>query len=141
MATACHYRSFSAWLLLLLLGCDGSDPFEHVPVSGKVTYEDGTPIPVADLVLTFYPQTAALNAKTHPRPGTALVDRASGAFAAATTHEPNDGLIRGKHKVTLTSPAGPIPPSTVPPEYGDLTRTPLEVDTEQRPLTLSVRRP
>ena len=59
--------------LLLLAGCGSSDPFAYVQVSGKVIYDDGSRIPVDQLVLTFIPQGAPLDAKTYPRPGVAMV--------------------------------------------------------------------
>ena len=125
---------------IVLSGCR-RDPFAYVSVSGKVTYEDGSPIAVDGLRLAFYPQCGPLDAKTHPRVGTAQVDKASGAFVAATTRLRHDGLVRGRHKVTLSSRGGPIPASLVPPEYQDFTRTPLEVDTDRQPFDLKVRRP
>jgi hypothetical protein len=127
-------------LFLLLAGC-GGEPFKHTPVSGKITYDDGTLIPI-DLVLTFMPQAAPIDEKTHPRPGMAMVDKATGTFQSATTHMANDGLVRGKHKVTLaTAGLTPLPTSVAPPEYTDLTKTPLEVDTAHLPFELKVRKP
>lgn len=129
------------WLFALLAaGCGGGDPFSYEQVSGKVTYEDGSPIPYG-LMLTFYPQCGPLDAKTHPRQGMAQVDQQTGEFRSATSYQPNDGLVRGKHKVTIISTSGMIPPEIVPPEYADLTRTPLEVDTAEQPLHLKVRKP
>ena len=130
----------SSLLLLLLAGCGGGDPFSYAQVSGKVTYEDGSLIPYG-LTLMFYPQSEPLDPKTHPRVGTAQVDQKTGEFSSATSYQPNDGLVRGKHKVTIISTAGMIPPEIVPPEYTDLTRTPLEVDTAQQPFHLKVRKP
>jgi hypothetical protein len=129
-------------LLPLLSGCGPSDPFSYVQISGKITYEDGTLIPVRHLELTFVPQSAPLDAKTYPRPGVAVVDTATGEFHAVTSHRYNDGLVRGKHKVVLGGVSSfPLPPSLVPPEYCDFTKTPLEVDTAQQPFVLKVRKP
>jgi len=130
----------SAFLLVLLAGCGGGDPFSYVQVSGKVTYEDGSAIPYG-LMLQFYPQREPLDAKTYPRVGTAEVDKATGEFSSATSYRLNDGLVRGKHKVLIISIGGMIPPEIVPEEYSDLTRTPLEVDTAEQPFHLEVRRP
>jgi hypothetical protein len=136
-----------AWTVLLVLlaglsaGCR-REPFEHVRVCGTVTYEDGSPIPVEVLRLLFTPQAQPLDAKTHPRPGWAEVDVATGAFHSATTRKVGDGLVRGKHKVTLSGAGGSeLSRSLVPPEYQDYAGTPLEVDTNQQPFELKVRRP
>ena len=129
-------------LLAFLAGCGAKEPFQHVPVSGKVTYDDGSLIPVDGLMLMFIPQTGPIDPKTYPRPGTAVVDKATGTFSSATTHKANDGLVRGKHKVTLFAPNNrPLTPSVVPPEYGDPAKTPLEVDTANQPFELKVRKP
>jgi hypothetical protein len=134
-------KLLAASLAILWVGCGSGEPFAQVPVSGKVTYEDGTPIPVDGVTLNFISQTPPRDAKTHPRTGLATVDKTSGAFSAATTHKANDGLVRGKHKVTITSPGGPLPPSVVPIEYRDPAKTPLEVDTTDQPFVLKVRKP
>ncbi len=126
----------------LLFGCRGGDPFEYVPVSGSVTYEDGSAIPIDGLVLTFTPVGGAIDKKTHPRPGIAKVDRATGAFAQASSRKFGDGLVRGKHKVSLTVfNQGMLPPSLVPAEYCDPEKTPLEVDADESPFHLKVRKP
>jgi hypothetical protein len=128
-------------LILLSTGC-GREPFRLVPVSGKITYEDGVPIPLDLLAVTFTSQAAPIDAKTHPRPATAPVDRATGTFQSVTTHKFGDGLGQGKHKVTLTMlGGGAVPMSLVPAEYLDPAKTPLEVDTAQLPFELKVRKP
>lgn len=136
-----------AWTVLLVLlaglsaGCS-REPFQHVRVSGTVTYEDGSLIPVEVLRLTFTPQAPPLDDKTYPRPGWSEVDVATGAFHSATTRRIGDGLVRGKHKVTLSGAGNSeLPRSLVPPEYQDYARTPLEVETDRQPFELKVRRP
>jgi len=127
--------------LLFLAGCGSKEPFKFVPVSGKITYDDGSVIPVETLTLTFIPQAAPIDAKTHPRPGMAVVDK-DGAFKSATTHKANDGLVRGKHKVTLAGINNmPIPVTVVPKEYSDPAKTPLEVDTDKQPFELKIKKP
>jgi hypothetical protein len=45
----------SAVAALLLAGCGGTgNPFDSVPVSGKVTYEDGSVIPVQGMKVYFH---------------------------------------------------------------------------------------
>ena len=81
-------------LLPLLAGCGYKEPFKYVRVSGKVTYEDGTPIPLDGLILTFISQSPPVDAKTYPRPGVTFVDKKTGKFHAVTSHKANDGLVR-----------------------------------------------
>ena len=70
------------------------------------------------------------------------VEPATGEFHEVTSHKFNDGLVRGKHKVTLTDESHkPLPARVVPPEYSDPATTPLEVDTDQQPFVLKVRKP
>jgi hypothetical protein len=139
------YRSFiliiSLWIPYFC-GCGSGDPFSYVKVSGKVAYEDDTLIPLDGMFLNFYSQTRPIDAKTYPRIGTTLVQKSDGTFSSVTSHLAGDGLIRGKHKVTVTSSTqGPLPSSMVPVEYADPEKTPIEVDTAQQPFVLKVRKP
>lgn len=136
----------AALVLLLsmacLAGCGSGDPFDYVQVTGKVSYEDGSPIPIESMIVTFYPQGDPLDPKTHPRPGTTIFEKGTGGFGSVTSHKPGDGLVRGRHKVTLTGAAGaPLDPRLVPPEYASPETTPLEVDTANAPFDLEVRKP
>ena len=133
----------STFLILVLAGCGSPEPFELVKVSGRITYEDGTLIPTEGnyVRLTFYSQAPPLDAKTHPRPGTAEVDLLDGTFTCATTHRWGDGLTAGKHKVVVSTTVLQQLPKGVPPEYNDPNRTPLEVDTAQQPFELKIRKP
>lgn len=142
MSTRQNMAVFSvACCLLLTAGCGAKDPFSYAQVSGKVSYEDGTLIP-ADYILLFYPQSGPLDAKTYPRCGTAIVEKATGRFNSITSYKPGDGLVRGKHKVTLLTPGHDfLPASLVPPEYGSPLKTPLEVDTAQQPFELRIKKP
>lgn len=126
---------------LLTLGCGSREPFAYVHVSGKVTYEDGSPIPVNPLMVVFISESAPVDGRTHPRPGVAVADK-EGRFDSVTSHKAGDGLIRGKHKVTLAGVnRAPLPTSIVPAEYGDAAKTPLDVDTSSSPFHLTVRKP
>jgi len=134
--------SVSVLCLLLLAGCSSNgDPFSYVNASGKLTYEDGTLIPAKAIELRFYSQNEAIG-NAHPRSGTASVDTKTGEFANITTHTPKDGLVRGKHKVTVTGRERvPLPIALVPAEYADPNKTPLEVDTDQVPFVIKVPKP
>ncbi len=48
---------------MLLVGWGSDSPFELAPVSGKVTYTDGTPISGTEVRGTFIPQDAAAAGK------------------------------------------------------------------------------
>jgi len=136
-------RSFrsgpSARLPLVLLlagcltGCGGGAPFEIVPVSGKVTYRDGSLIQADQIVVTFVPQGVEAAGKESAAAATGEVNVADGTFAGLTTQKHHDGAIVGKHKVLVralkTGPAGVGEPTdAVPAKYAKATTTPLEVD-------------
>jgi hypothetical protein len=127
-----------------LAGCSGNnDPFSYVTVSGTVTYEDGSIIPADNMKVSFISESAPAGNK-FPRPGWVLVDEKTGKFGCPTSHTPFDGLVRGKHKVLITvaSSQAPLPANLVPPEYADLKKTPLEVDTaDPNSFNLKVHKP
>jgi len=91
----------SGLLLCGVIGCGGSEPFKLLPVSGKVTYEDGSLISASRIEVVFEPQAAPIDPKTYPRPGRAEVKAADGTFAEATSHKYGDGVVVGKHKVKV----------------------------------------
>ena len=126
---------------LLLTGC-GSEPFPMVKASGKLTYEDGSPLPMKagdTLGLVFLPQAPPRDPKTHPRLGTAAVNPEDGTFPAATTHKYGDGLIRCTYKVSIFT--GDTYSPAVPREYCDPDTTPLEVDASLQPMWIRIRKP
>jgi hypothetical protein len=125
--------------LALLTGCGSGEPFDHVPVSGQITYEDGSPLP-GKVQLNFYPQVAPIDSQTHPRPGVAYTDE-QGKFDVATTHRWGDGLIRGTHKVAISTEVRQVVPAGVPAEYNDLRKTPLTIDADKTPLIIKIRKP
>jgi hypothetical protein len=128
--------------LLLVAGCSGnSDPFGYVKASGKVTYDDGSLIPARIIMLNFISETPAVG-NLYPRNGTTVVDVSTGEFHSVTTHTGEDGVVRGKLRVTVTGEDHhPLPANLVPAEYGDPKKTPLEVDTDQLPFVIKVPRP
>lgn len=120
---------------LTVAGCD-NNPFEHVLVRGKISYEDGTVIPAEGLRLFFKSETPPIDNKTHPRPGVADVNVKDGTFELASTYKYGDGLVSGRHKVVLV-----IQPETlVPREYTSAMTTTLVIDTADVPLDIKVRR-
>ncbi|MBL9161760.1 MAG: hypothetical protein JNL18_03355 [Planctomycetaceae bacterium] len=126
----------------LVAGCSGSNPYDLVDVSGKVSYDDGSLIPAGSIMLKFNPEAPPLDAKTHPRKGFALVNVSDGTFASATTHKNADGLVAGKHKVLVVAYAADgKSANVVPKEYQRPDTTPIEIDTAILPLEIKVQKP
>lgn len=128
--------------LLAVAGCGSSEPFSQVPITGTVTYEDGSLIPAEQIRVTFYPQAQPKDAKTHPRPGTASVNVADGSFKEVTSHKFNDGVVAGLQKVTVqTFDSADMPTDLLPAEYNDVHTTPLTYDTASGgPAKLTVKK-
>jgi hypothetical protein len=124
----------------LCAGCGSGEPFDYVPVQGKLTYEDGQLIPAAGIVLQFETQDAKPVNGMHPRPAQASVD-AQGVFTQATSHKFGDGLIPGKHKVAIYYATDAKGRLLVPKEYTHLGTTPLVVDTGDGSMDIKVPRP
>jgi len=119
--------------LVLLSGCGSGEPFRIVPVSGKVTYKDGSLIQADQVVVTFIPQGVASAGKDAAAPATGDLNMADGTFSGLTTHKHLDGAILGKHKVTVQAlkkgPGGVGQPiDVVPQRYTRVETTPLEVE-------------
>lgn len=122
------------------VGCN-RDPFPYDQVSGTVRYSDGAPIPCERLVVTLIPQVEAIDQKTHPRPGMAVV-RPDGAFDVVSTLNHGDGATRGRHKVTVVALGeNEMPSDAVHAKYAREETTPLEFDTSQTPWVIAIDRP
>ena len=127
-------RFFSFLVLGVVLtasvGCGSNEPFDYTKVSGSVMYDDETLIDAPAIEVTFYPQAEPKDEKTHPRPGVAVVDPATGKFTSVTSHKPNDGVVPGLQKVTVqTFDESHTPTDVLPKEYTDVLTTPLTFDT------------
>jgi hypothetical protein len=132
----------SLFCFAILAGCSSNnDPYGYVKVSGTVTYDDGTNIPVGDLYLYFASEAPATG-NLYPPQGSVKVEK-DGSFRDVTSHTPLDGIVRGKHKVTLCgSNKSKLPESVVAPEYFDVKKSPLEVDTAKpESFNLKVHKP
>ena len=137
-----YHRAYIVGLVLLFIAGCGGEPFKHVQVSGTVKYDDGSLIPAELMELTFEPMAEAVDAKTHPRPGHAVVDVQTGAFDRVTTHNPGDGLVAGKHKVKITAyDASQAVSNAIPPEYMDISTTPLVFDTAEPVWNITIPHP
>jgi len=123
-------------------GCWQSRPFDFVPVSGKVTYEDGSLISAARIDVTFEPQTPPLDPKTYPPQGLASVNVETGEFELVTSRSYGDGIVPGEHKVVIqTYTEQGTPAYLVPPEYTSVADTPIVVDAADAPFTFAVPKP
>lgn len=129
------------------LGCGSGNPWEPVQVTGTITYDDGSPIPVESMKLYFSPQTPPIDSKTFPREGAVGVNVADGSFEKVTTYKYADGLIPGKHKVMVVAyggggggRGGDLSPK-VPKEYTQFATTPIEIDTADSPVHIKIRKP
>ena len=122
------------------MGCGTGSPFDYVPVSGTVKYEDGTPIPADGVQLRFDAQDAPTVENAFPRPGLARLN-AQGEFDSVTSYKYGDGLIPGRHKVAIEAGAGPGGQSIVPKEYTSIATTPLIISTDDAPLEIKVPKP
>ena len=135
----CEFYAFGT-LLAMLAGCGGSgSPFESVPVSGKVTYEDGSLIPVQGMKIYFHSQEPPKNGM-HPRPATVGAGP-DGTFKDVTTYKFADGLVLGKHKVSLVCQEGGKLTSKIPKDYALPARTPLVVEVTESGQFLEIKVP
>lgn len=127
-------------ILLAIVGCGGSsNPFQTVPVTGKVTYEDGSTIPVPGMKLFFHCLEPPQEGK-HPRPAQVGVD-ADGNFKDVTTYKYADGLALGKHSVTVICLEGGKPSNKIPKQYGQPESSPLTVEVTESGQFLEIKVP
>jgi hypothetical protein len=133
-------RPFAFAFVLVLAVAGGCKP-SCVPVSGKVTYDDGTLIP-ADKIKLFFQDNRPEDPKVHPQSGMAEIDVKTGVFKSASTFAHNDGILKGEHKVIiLCFVGGQTATDLVGPEYADAKKTPLTLDSSQSPFDIKVRKP
>src|SRR5262249_19886111 len=128
-------RLFLILTCCICIGCGSSGPFKYVKTSGKITYDDGTPIPARNIRLQFAAQDAPRVEGAHPRPAIANVNE-QGEFDCVTSYKYCDGLIRGKHKVAIEQATDSKGQYLVPKEYTSIVTTQLIVDTADSPLDI-----
>lgn len=136
------YKLNTSLLILALLcaGCGSSAPFEYIPVSGQLTYVDGSIIPTSGMKLQFQAVNPPVVEGMHARIATADLNT-EGKFSEVTSYKFGDGLIPGKHKVAIgyaTDKSGKL---LVPKSVTGLGTTELIVDTAQLPLKIKVPKP
>ncbi len=128
-------------VVIAVAGCSG-EPYAYTHVSGRVTYEDGSVIPAPRVKVTFISQAPPVDKKTVPRPGVTDVDPETGKFETVTSHTYGDGVVPGEHKVLVEAlSATNVRLPLVPPEYSDVAKTPLRVNTKDSPLEIKVPKP
>ena len=120
-----------ASVLAVLIGCQEGPAFKTVPVSVKVTYEDGSAIPGDYITVSFEPQAAPADSQNRPRPGAGKISGGSGEVEGITTYEQGDGLVLGKHKVSLLAPTADPTRSPIPKAYTERSTTPLEIEVTE----------
>ena len=116
--------------LLVACGCGGQKrPFGLIPVSGRITCDDGKAIDAAVVKAVFVPQPASSDGGRHARPAEATL-AADGSFAGVSTVAKNDGAIAGRYRVILQpmNADGTPCPKAVAAKYRDAEKTPLEVE-------------
>ena len=137
-----NHENRAAALILILatlscVGCGSGGPFEYVPVKGRLTFEDGTPIPAHGIVLQFVTMDVGAQGQAHPRPGAADLDD-EGNFTCATSYKYGDGLVPGKHKVAIYYATDKKGNLLIPKTYALVDTTPLVIDTANSPLEIKV---
>jgi hypothetical protein len=125
---------------LLLAGCGGTgNPFDSVPVSGKVSYEDGSLIPVQGIKIYFHCLEPPKDGM-HPRPATVGVGP-DGTFKDVTTYKYADGLVLGRHKVSLVCQEGGTLTTKIPKDYALPAKTPLVIEVTESGQFLEIKIP
>jgi len=112
----------------MVLGGCGSPPQELAPVSGKVTYSDGSPIKAEQVLIAFLPQGIKDKDGLPATAARATASPTDGSFVLMTWKY-GDGAAIGKHKVTVTG-FNPRPPGgyATPKKYISESTSPIEVE-------------
>lgn len=130
----------SALALLCFTGCGDGNPFTYIPVSGRLTYDDGAPIPAGGIRIGFTAVDVEPIDGAFPRPAEAVVD-SEGNFSSVTSYKPGDGLMPGKHKAAIYYATDAKGKLLIPKDYSHASTSPLIVDTATLPLEIKVPRP
>lgn len=126
--------------VIFCLGCSSGSPFQYQEVRGKLTYEDGSPLPSGGIQLKFIAQDVGAIEDAHPRPAIANLN-GQGEFPCVTSYKYGDGLVPGKHKVAILNAKDKKGRLLVPVEYTHVATTPLIVDTADTPFEIKVPKP
>jgi hypothetical protein len=111
---------------------DGPLP-KLAPVSGKLTYDDGSPVPGHRIQIVFIPLVPEGQSSNRDRPSIADVNAEDGTFKVASTYEEGDGATVGMHRimVTVLGLDGKLS-DAIPRVFADPRTTPLKIEIEDR---------
>lgn len=127
-------------LTVVVVGGCSREPFKFVPASGRLTYEDGTPLPTeGGLRVIFSPTAPPVDGEMYP-PSSAAFPDADGNFSRVSSSRPGGGLVRGEHKVAVLY-QDIDSKRFVPREYISPKTTPLTVNTDDAPFEIRIPRP
>ena len=99
----CQTKRLVHWvaiLAVLVVGC-GKQQTPIVPVSGTVTYDDGSVVPANQMEVKFLTPAKLIEEESFPPDATARVDTRDGHFPEVTTLQHGDGLGIGQHEVEV----------------------------------------
>jgi hypothetical protein len=108
--------------LFILLGCSSDPRGKYYPVEGKITLEDGKPVPPGSA--NFLPIQDDPNAPVFPASMGPI--REGGSYTLSTKGKP--GAPAGKYRVFLSSSGDKMAWSQVPRKYTGQKTSPLEVE-------------
>jgi len=113
-------------------GAQGPKP-KMAPVSGKLTYDDETPIPGARIQIVFIPLEPEGKAGNRDKPSLTDVDPDKGTFEFTSTYEEGDGATVGMHRVMITVlDADGNLNGAIPEVFANPQLTPLKIRIEPR---------
>jgi len=123
------------FILAMGAGCQREMPFDVVPIQGKVTYEDGSPIKTGSITIAFNPIDVPTVDKMTPPGGRGAINVNDGTFSEVMTRRPGDGVLVGRHKVVVISfnprsDGRPVVSDAIPAKYHKLSTTPLEIEVK-----------
>ncbi len=133
--------------VLVILGGCGGEPFALVPVTGKVTYDDGSLIPGDRVVVCFVPVERQTHGKDVFSGSQGQLDMKTGEIVGVTTHKYADGAMVGHYKVTVAAVKDgrngiQVFTAAVPDQYQQPQTTPLVCEVVRgRPVVLTVAKP
>ena len=111
-----------------MAGCRSKEPFSFVPVTGKITYSDKTPIPADEIMVRLVPLEPARNGTDVAGAATGYADGKSGVFDGVTTHKPNDGVVPGRYRVMVVPMKDHEPNKALAAKYFSPTESPLVIE-------------
>lgn len=91
-----------ATVTLAIIGCrQSTEQLPTIPVSGKVTYEDGSPVMAERMEVRFVPRVDSPEEEGCPVAAVGRVDVRNNSFTEMTTYVFGDGAIAGEHDVEV----------------------------------------